>query len=1380
MKRWFILWCLISFILSSSIANKILITNINEKYELPKIKAYCMAQDYKGFLWFGMTNGLYKFDLNGFTNISSNKNRINSFPKSDIRAIVEYTPGLLLIGTYNKGLIGYNSITGRAFSIYINSPVNVSKLSINCLQVDKSGNIWIGTTDGLFKIKHLDNRYDSFRLINQFNKRTSELSNNDVIRLTESRTGKIWFLTTSNLGYFDSRSKKIKAFFTNSANSSFTFMDDKNILIGCYGAGLESFNTETSKFDRVQIKDYPSNAQTSWVFKDQHSNIWISADNVGLVLWNPSSREKTTIISNKNPEYSALNSNSINQIFESKDGAIWACNEDGINMICLKDNLFNSFSCDKSNFKTGIRSLLNSGKGFIWVGTMGAGLKQFYPATHTFVDVPLIAGGKSIKTIQSIMCDHKGNLWLGTQGEGIIKFTPDKSSGYRKGKLINYRLYPKAFPAKTLLNDFIMCLLEDRSNNIWVGTWAGLSLLESSEAEKPDQANAIIRNFSNNQSDNSSISNNTIMSLFEDKDGNIWAGTQEGLNKIIKTSKGFKFEHDFKDKEGVPLTDKGILSLYQTKNGNLWFSTQDGGISFLNLKTGIFKDFNSDNGFNDNIINSIAEDNSGAFWLGTNNGLCRFNPSGPSFRNYTTEDGLISDDFLFGSNCMVDSYMYFGSNKSLTAFNPKEFSQSAFKPNLTFTDLKIFNKTAGINTKGSPLKEDISVLKSITLDHNQNFITIAFAALNYNQLKEIQYSCKMEGLESSWNNLRNEHKITYTNLNPGHYTFKVKAYNSNAYNNASLITLKITIKPPFWKTIWAYLIYTILIFSVIFRTSLYFLNKEKRESALALERLNAKHTHELDLMRLRFFTNISHEFRTPLTLISAPLESLIKNKLDPAKTQSYYQIMLKNVQRLTRLINQLLDLRKIEEGYLKMEWNQGDIIDFIQKTYNTFQNYAEKRNIIFKFQSGLTELLTFFDADKLDKVLFNLLSNAFKYTSDFGSITLALEEKPSSETPLQIQGSSEQYLKIKISDTGFGIPAESMGKIFNPFQQANKNKPIGSAATGIGLSLTKELIEMHNGTILVDSEVNKGSCFTVYLPIYESNPQTQDNINETKLKEVSEVAGQPQKDEVKTSSAKNKPLILIVEDNSELRTFLSGEMQSSYHIIEAANGAEGFELAVQKIPDLIVSDIMMDKMDGIELCKKLKIDERTSHVPVILLTARHSEEIKLNSFEIGADDYITKPFNTNLLLSRIKNLIEQRRKLRSLFSKNNNMDFSTVATNKVDSRFLEKLTQNIEKNIGNPDFDPSILASNMAMSRMQLYRKVSALTNQTVYNLIRTIRLNKAAQLLITTDMQISEIAESVGYTEPSNFTKCFIRQFNQTPSQFVRTHHNNQDNLHE
>jgi signal transduction histidine kinase/DNA-binding response OmpR family regulator/ligand-binding sensor domain-containing protein len=1378
-KRYLVLLCILSFgFINQVLGNKFAIQDLNQKYGLARNKVNCMFQDSKGFLWFGMANGLYKFDQYSFIRYCSKKNKDNGFPEADIRAIIEMEPGVLLIGTYNKGLLMYNTITEKTSQVYSDPSTDFSTLNVNCLYREKSGTIWVGTFNGLVKIKCTGQPINKFKVLKTFNPQELHLIGNDFISIKASKAGIVWFATMGSIGCYNPVTKEVKVVpLFIGAISSFIFLDETRILIGCFGTGLKIWDTEAHQLKDIRVQGVSEKSFVRDVYKDNSSNIWVSVSNEGLVLLGPNLDDTSaTLISNKNQQYTSLNSNVINQIGESTDGAIWVCSEEGINMISLMQNYFESYPCyasgENPDHTMGIRSLLDSKNGFIWTGTIGGGLKQFNLTSKKFTDVVLVNHGAKVgKDIQAIMRDHKGDLWLGTEGEGIVRFHPDKNLRNLKGTTVNYRVFPKSFPDKTLLNDFVMCFLEDRHKNVWIGTWYGLSLIDSSDLEKPDQSKITIQNFINNPSDRASISNNTVLSLLEDEAGDIWVGTQGGLNKIIKTSQGYKFLHHFQSKDGELLSEKKILCMYRSKKGKFWFSTQDGGISQIDTKTGFFNSYDSNNGFLDDIINSISEDSIGNLWLGSNNGLYCFDQSTHSFKNYTTEDGLMSNDFLFASNCKIGNNLYFGVSNGLTFFVPHKIVISSFKPNLVFTEFKLFNKPVAVDDNKSPLDENISYDKSITLKYNQNFITISFAALNYKQQDEIEYSCIMDGLETSWNNLGKEHRATYTNIAPGRYLFRVKAYSPSNYDKASFISMEIIVRPPFWKTIWAYSIYILLALFALFQTYTFFLTREKRKNALALERLNAKRVHEIDLMRLQFFTNISHEFRTPLTLLSSPLDSLIKENPEPEKAQSYYQLMLRNVQRLTRLIDQLLDLRKIEEGYLKMEWRQGDIIEFTRKTLETFQNYAEKRNMYFTFQSDCSELYTYFDSDKLDKILFNLLSNALKYTGDYGTVAVKLSEKESGE--MSFRGLTETYLEFKVSDSGVGIPKESMDTLFKPFQQVDKNKPIGSSGTGIGLSLTKELVELHKGFITVDSDVNRGSVFTVYLPIYREDPQKKTEVNNNVYTdgpihgEVEEVV--EQKENVKGKTTTSKPLVLIVEDNSDLRSFLREELKKDYRILDSVNGQEGFYQALEKIPDLVISDIMMEKMDGVELCRQLKNDERTSHIPIILLTARHSEDLKLSSYEIGADDYVTKPFNTALLHSRIKNLIDQRRKLRTLFGKGDNFDPKTITTNTIDAKFLEKLIQVVEKNIDNPAFDPVTLASDMFMSKMQLYRKVAALTNQTVYNYIRTVRLNKAAQLLLSTDMQISEIALSVGYTEPSNFTKCFTKQFNQTPSQFVR-----------
>ncbi len=1370
MKRYLLISTVIlGFTFYSIRGNNIVIQDINEEFGLSRNRVNCMAQDSKGFLWFGLVNGLYKFDLNAFTKYKLRKNNISGFPESDVKAIVEITPGKLLIGA-NKGLFIFSIEKETYDTVNCKSTIPFSDIHVQSICVSDKNSVWIGSDRGLMNIiiKNRDNL--EFELVRTFNTSNSGLISNKVQEIKKSPDGTIWFLTGVDMGFFNVSSQSISVFNTCGANTSI-FIDSNIIIQSCYGGGIFIFNTENLTYENIHLNEQLRDTKIRYTHKDNAGKFWLSISNVGLLLMDSLTQEENIIlISNKNDKYSKLNSDVIYEIYETDDGAIWLCTEEGINLITLKQAFFHTESyISKINqgFPIGVRALYNYNDCEFWIGSVGDGLFKYDFKTHSITNVPLLSQGNQIGLIiQAVIEDTEGNLWLGTEGDGVIRLYMDNNHQPTPG-LINYRQFPNSFPENSINNDFVMCLLEDRNKNIWIGTWYGLSLFKNSELSKVDQAQAKVQNFLYHENDASTLSNNTIMSLLENDNGTIWVGTLAGINKIIPSNNTYRFESNFQNSQGESLTGKQILDLHQDLEGDIWFSTQDGGLSLLHVKTGIFEEYNSSNGFHDHIVNSISQDSLGILWLGTNNGLCRFDPKSYTFNMYYTEDGLLSNDFFYRSNCEAPDLLLFGGNKGITYFNPYDIIPSKIEPNLIFTNFKLFDEQVPVRQKKSPLNKHISFADEVTLKYNQNYITIEFADLNFKHQKEILYSCILEGLENSWNKLNHERKISYTNLKPGKYIFKVKSFTSGQKSNIAEISLPIHIKPPYWRTAFAYLTYIILITLIIIYSYRYFLNQEQKKHSLALERMNAKRIHELDMLKLQFYTNISHELRTPLTLISAPLELLISGNIDKDKTQSYYQLIHKNVQRLKRLITQLLDMRKIEAGHLKIEWSQGDVIDFIKRVYANFEILAEKRNINFTYQSSVESLNTFFDADKMEKIIFNLLSNAFKYTPDKGNVTISiLKQDEATDTAIE----TTNYL-IKISDTGYGIPQESIRDIYKPFHQIKKNKPIGSAGSGIGLSLTKELVELQNGEISVESKEGIGSVFTVKFPVVKEIPavnaelqkNSEDISNDNDIDENS--------DEKKASVSKS--LILIVEDDKDLRDFICGELGKNYTILESSNGKDGLKTAIESIPDMILSDVMMDEMDGIEMCKLIKDDIRTSHIPVILLTARYSEEIKQNSFKIGVDAYITKPFNTNLLQTRIRSLIKQRRNLRKLFGNSMDFDFSTIATNKTDAKFIDKLNTNIEENIDNLDFNPVALASEMAMSKMQLYRKVAAMTNQTVFNYIRTIRMNKAAQLLVSTDMQIAEVAYSVGFSEASNFTKTFSKHFNLTPSQFIKEQRN-------
>ena len=752
MYRYLILFVVVGFVLylCPVSASNLIIRDINEQYGLTKNRVNCMLQDSTGFLWFGMANGLYKFDQNTFLKYDVEDNDFPGFNNSEIVEMIEYKPGWLLISSYDNGLLVFNSIKEKYDSVICNSPIDFSKLAVICMYQAQDGTVWLGTEQSLIQLECIGNRRNRFEVLNHFNQNNADLISYCFVDIKESQEGKLWFLTLSDIGYIQSSSSDVFSFPAPRSNSSFVFEKNNQILKACYETGLSEFNIEQKMFREIQIQGVPGNTQARVVYKDSRSNIWIGISNAGLIkLDSVSQNAEPNLISNKIKKYAALNSNVIYEVYETNDGAIWICTEEGISMIKDMPEKFHSKSfTSKINpeLTLGVRSLLHSDPGYIWTGTIGEGLKKFDVKSNKIFDVSFKNndGIENIgKNVQAILEDSMGNLWLGTEGEGLIQYFPEKKEFNTRGNKANFRTYLLSETEHSLCNNYIMSLLEDQHHNLWIGTWQGLSLIDSSELMKSPESKIKIRNFFHDPKDKKSLSNNTIMSLLEDKNGNIWVGTRAGLNKMIRTSRGYQFKHDFRNRKGEFLLEKKILDLHQSKNNDIWFSIQNGGICQLNSKTGVYQEYNSNNGFHNYVVNSISEDSLGIFWLGTNNGLCRFDPSRLSFKFYDKENGLFFNDFYFKSNCRINDKLYFGGNHGIIYFNPYQIRPSTFKPHLVFTDLKLFNESVKINSKNAPIDKHISQAKQIELNHNQNYVTLFFAALNYSQYEQSRYSCSL-------------------------------------------------------------------------------------------------------------------------------------------------------------------------------------------------------------------------------------------------------------------------------------------------------------------------------------------------------------------------------------------------------------------------------------------------------------------------------------------------------------------------------------------------------------------------------------------------------------------------------------------------------------
>jgi signal transduction histidine kinase/DNA-binding response OmpR family regulator len=763
-------------------------------------------------------------------------------------------------------------------------------------------------------------------------------------------------------------------------------------------------------------------------------------------------------------------------------------------------------------------------------------------------------------------------------------------------------------------------------------------------------------------------------------------------------------------------------------------------------------------------------------WVSTENGIASIQLVSPGklakyrISKYDEYDGLQGQEYNANAALKTSNGdMIFGGAHGFNLFSPENIHTFNQKPRLVFTDFQIFNKSVKV---GDTIDGDVILTKSITntesltLKHNENAFSVEFAACDFFNPNKITYQYKLQGFDKDLQVANDLRKATYTNLDAGDYVFYVVAGNTNDPDDESIIKLNIKILPPFWETTFAFFLYVVVALSILFYIRHRGILKIKREFQLIQEKLEAERKvakereeahrmHELDLMKIKFFTNVSHEFRTPLSLIISPIDNLIKQNDKPEQQQQLVMIK-RNGKRLLNLVNQLLDFRKMEFRELKLNLTHGDIISFIKDVCSSFTDLAEQNHVGYLFDSEINVLITKFDHEKIERVLFNLLSNSFKFTSPGGHISVFLEVSKGTDSD-----DDQQLLEIKIMDTGIGIAKDKQEKIFERFFQDNLPEGLLNQGSGIGLSISREFVKMHGGDIYLESEPGDGSCFTISLPVGVECEMGNQNGSQKHI-------DTPSKNNVHVLDAGKKPVVLLIEDNDDLRFYLKDNLKQTFHIIEAVNGKDGWQKTLALHPHLIVSDVSMPKMNGIELCSKIRHDERTAHIPIILLTALTEEEDQLAGTASGANDYITKPFNFEILLSKINGLLQMQQTLKKTYQKQVDIQSPEMVIVSEDQKFLTNTLHCIEKNITNPNFSVEELSRHMSLSRVSLYKRLLTLTGKTPVDCIRTIRLKKAVQLLEKSKLSIASVAYEVGFNNPTYFSKVFKEEYGVLPSEYV------------
>jgi signal transduction histidine kinase/ligand-binding sensor domain-containing protein/DNA-binding response OmpR family regulator len=1308
---------------------------------LPNNQIQCIYQDSKGWMWIGTSQGLSRFDGYSFLNFLPETGDSLSLRGNLIRVIKEDRSGNLLIGTENGGLNVFNR-EKETFSHPFAQSVEFSQqdISVNDIIVDEDGICWLATDNNVLI-------YDTTGFIGSLEHENSEarisLEGNYVRNICFDRNGTLWIGTNSGLLTYGKATGRLAEFplpFKENQNREIweIYLDEEGLVwVGTYAAGLFIIDPAQQRILKNELNNDIERSETvRAVSKGAFGEYWIGTRG-GLFRYSKAAGF-TGYYKNSFQEPNSLSNNSVWTILTDAKGETWIGTRGGLNLLAKSKQVFQNYSALSGN-----NNYLNSSivyaiwidkKEHIWIGTEDGGINIFDPATkkYTYITSELQRPYALSQNCIKAFLPYDESLLVATFLGGLNVI--DLPSGK-----VRHHLSDKNRPG-TIADNRVWDLCMDKDRQIWVATSRGVDRFDF-------ETNTFIHY-------PQLCGNEHVQWIDTDSHGNLWMGSND---EVIVYSPELNTAKRYAERS---------RSMFEDSRKRVWIATDDKGIALYTAENGPQKYYSKDQGLANRQALCILEDSERNLWISTLNGLSKFDPSTEVFQNFTTKDGLGNNQFCYGAACKSESgELLFGSLSGFDLIDPTEIQPVEADVPLVFTDLKIFNQSVAIGEdKKDVLNKSISETDKLVLTYKQDVFTLEFAALNYVNSENNYYTYKLEGLFRDWINPSHDRVASFTNLNPGDYILRVKRVLPENGAESKELTLNITILPPFWKTGWFIAIIFALLLFMVYVLVRFFINREKIKSQLVLERVNARKLHEVDMMKLKFFTNISHEIRTPLTLILGPLEKMLNGQQLNQEVQENLKMMHRNAQNLDRLITQLLDFRKLQSGNLKLNLTKADIVSFTRNIVNSFSSLAQEKDIKLTFTSLKKRLFVSFDADKIEKILNNLLSNAFKYTEAEGAVSVNLSLIfDADEDSFSDAQEEKQFIEISIKDTGKGIQDKNLDKIFVRFFQSGEGDK--SSGVGIGLALVKELVQLHKGKIFVTSKPGKGTKFTIRIP---AEIVMETGISEEKVDVAAPVSTHLQAgDELKADDFAS-PVMLIVEDNMDVRQFLRSHFNSSYKIIEANNGAEGLKLATEAVPDIIISDIIMPNMDGYELCKRLKNDERTSHIPILLLTAMHSKEHELKGLATGANDYITKPFDISVLQAKVDNLLSIRDSMKERFASTVVLEPSNIVITSPDERFLKKAIDVVEANMSDSEMDIEGFAQKVGVSRMQLYRKLHALTDMTVKEFIRHIRLKRATQLLVQQKLNISEIAYAVGFKDLSHFRKCFKREYGMSAKEYI------------
>ena len=1295
----------------------------------------CIYQDHNNFMWFGTYDGLSRYDGYEFKVFRSKLNDSNSLPHNYIYAINEDQQNNLWVGT-GQGIGIYNSLTGNwrpAFYIPLHRHT-MQKISINItyLQKDEVGNMFIGT-NGLGLIKQQKDKKAGLQIALAGN---DENISYNVEGLKIDSKKRVWiFIQGIGLCLYNYDLNKIIPVTKEVTAASSIETDNNNLWIGTDN-GLYEYNIASGKIIKHYLQGYGSltSNKVATLFLDKNHNLWVGTEGGGLNIFNTLTKKFSYLLPGQ--EKNSLSSESVAAVYEDAENRKWIGTlKGGVDILDPGKNRFTTITHNPLNPNSLINNFVSSfyedEKGRLWIGTDGGGFSIWDRNKNIFRNYrnnPNDASSLSSDLVSGIKEDHEKNIWISTFGAGLNKF--DEAKG-------TFDRYLCIDSTGTPANH-ISILYEDKEFNLWATAFGGCLYLFNRKRNQFQPFDPKLTN---------------LTAFTEDSQKNLWAGDcYYSLILIDKKNKNHRF---FK-------IGKPVRCIFEDTKDNFWIGTEGGGLILFNRKSGkIIKRYSQADGLCNNSVLNILEDKKGNLWLSTFNGLSKFNIETKTFKNYYQSDGLQSNQFLFNAALKLHSgELAFGGIKGFTLFSPDSLRLRNYIPKVIFTELKVNNQPVSAENTQLVKTENNRITK-LKIPYDQAVLFFQFAALEYTAPEKISYAYYLQGWDKGWNYSGNLRSANYTHLSEGTYTFRVKSTNSDGTWSANETNIQIIILPPWYRTWWAYLLYAIIISSAIYLFMVYKIKQTRLKYKIKLAKINAQKEREINEKKLSFFTDVSHEFRTPLSLIINPLKDVLsKSENDTEKKE--LNTVYRNARRLLSLVDQLLLFRKADTETDKLKISLINFKNLCHEVFLCFVQQAKSKSIEYVFECDNQNIYLYVDKEKIEISLFNLLSNAIKYTPEKGRIVFKIEE-------------NDNNVLVSVRDTGVGISDQEGDKLFEKFYRVGSGAGTGKSGFGIGLYLAKHFIDHHKGEIYYESDTGKGTTFFIKLK------KGKEHLCEQKVCEdimvPSDIFHELVEDPLSVKQTDNgleeiitgKLSLLLVDDDIQLLEYMRQIFGDKFVVYQAINGNDALALAKKNPPDIIISDISMSGMNGIELCKNIKSIPSLSHIPVILLTGSSSKETELKSIEKGADDYITKPFEKEFLLAKVSNIVKSRSLIKNYFYNEITLQENNLKVSENYKEFLEKCIQIVESHLDDDQFNIQKLSHEIGMSHSALYKKIKEISGQSANSFIRFIRLRKAAELFINTNLNVNEVAFQIGVNDLKYFRIQFNKLFGMNPSEYIK-----------